>query len=183
MCIEIIQENQIVVWIYNNKYSNESINRNGGDVMKIIDIDDFGSKVVNFDLVVEDNNILYANAQQLSFDTLCKHEGAILKVLNSINNQGISKIDFSKREYELGNRVLSFLQMGTAEQLFLISYYAVTNKKSLSVKCAFKNLREDVLDVYINWLKEIDTDNCVTLVTVDFSDVFLLRQYGGDMEC
>lgn len=148
-----------------------------------MDIDDFGDTAINFDLVVEDNNILYSNAPQLIFETLIGYEKDILKILNTINNQGISKIDFSKHEYVFGNKTLSFLQMGTAEQLFLISYYAVLNKKSLCVKYAYKNLREDVLSMYISWLKHIDTENHVVLVTVNFSDIFVLKHCGGDTGC
>ena len=84
-------------------------------------------------------------------------------------------IDFKALSYTFGDKSMSIWDMGTAEQLFLVTYFAVYTKKKLAITNAYRQLRGDVLSVYMNWLKINDTDDYVTIITTTVDDEVIME--------
>lgn len=101
---------------------------------------------------------------ECSSDELCE-------CLNSINNQGIEKVDIQARTYVQRGKTFSIdYEMGTAEKMFLITKLYTIADKSLVVYDYTDQLSLRVSNVYIDMFCDFD----ITLVYRDrFSSMYV----------
>ena len=141
--------------------------------MKVIDIKDL--KDTEYDIPIISRDIMeIRGVVKALYNLECSEE--LINFVNSINNQGIEYIDCKSMSYIYNNQRFAMHEMGTAEQLFIISYFAVKTNKKICILHAYRHVREDVLKIYIDWLKENDKLDCVTLVTVNYIDSAVLKE-------
>lgn len=95
-------------------------------VIKHID-DAYGSlsSMTNF---IRSVNILGSLEGTLLFELTEEDEKEVLRLLNSIANQGIERIDFDKNYYTIEGKKLHFSSLSTSELLFLLAYAADKTK-------------------------------------------------------
>lgn len=149
--------------------------------MVIKGIDELGEMPVYYDIQIRNRYIIETAGVATALSKFSE-SNELLTFLNSINNQGIESINFNKMSYCLDGEEISIFEMGTAEQLFLVTYYAVCTKKTIAIMHAYRHLRDDVLQIYLNWLKDNDKDNYVNLIIVNRDDRYVLRKVSG-LQC
>lgn len=80
----------------------------------------------------------------------------LVKILNMINNPGISEVSLQNLTYTQNDQVRSLLSMGRAEQLFLVTYCAVKSGVSLSIIDYPEGLSPKMVQLYIDTFKDRD---------------------------
>jgi hypothetical protein len=78
----------------------------------------------------------------------------LLKVLNSINNQGISDIDMNRYSYWHRGEKLKFAELSTAEKAFLIAYAACKTKTKVYLCKDIRQLTKTTLKTFFRLFKD-----------------------------
>lgn len=149
-------------------------------VIKYIeDVYDSLSSMSNF---VKSASLLNKLEGNLLFSLTEEDEPEVLRLLNSIANQGIESINFYRYCYTIDGKLLHFSSLSTSELLFLLAYAADKSKKEIYFCDDITQLTNTTLKKFIGYFHSSPYVNIVyTSNDLDaFFDIMIKEAVSND---